>query len=114
MTQTTNAPQRQRPKKQRRLFFNRAVGALIITVGEGERAQEYGYWVDRLAHPDASARAVRMTKFTATRREGEPDSYDVVAIPSGAGSCECKGFLRWQHCKHLDALVTLLVSSRLD
>jgi hypothetical protein len=37
-------------------------------------------------------------------------SYDVDLT---APSCECKGFLRWGHCKHVDSLSALRASGRL-
>lgn len=34
------------------------------------------------------------------------DSYDVCL--DGHGSCECLGYLRWGHCKHLSGLAAAL------
>ena len=35
----------------------------------------------------------------------ETSSYDVRLTPEGHVECECKGFLRWRHCKHVRTLV---------
>jgi hypothetical protein len=42
-----------------------------------------------------------------TRRDGEGQdalSYDIRLSPDGFVECECKGYLRWQHCKHVRTL----------
>jgi hypothetical protein len=45
-------------------------------------------------------------------RKPLPDgtAYDVDL---GAGTCECMGFLRWGHCKHLESLTALKGAGRL-
>jgi hypothetical protein len=35
------------------------------------------------------------------------DVYHVLIESEFNASCECKGFLRWSHCKHLDSLKAL-------
>jgi hypothetical protein len=60
-------------------------------------------------------RCVRLTKFAATRKEGEPDHYDVVLNPGGAFSAgECLGFLRHGHCKHTDSLLAVHAAGKLE
>ncbi|MDB5313480.1 MAG: hypothetical protein JWO38_7682 [Gemmataceae bacterium] len=62
-----------------------------------------------------SGRAVRMTKSLADREIGEPGSYDVLVGRGGQDRrCECKGFLRWNHCKHEATLRALLTNGWLD
>jgi hypothetical protein len=92
-----------RQKKPRTLSYNARVGALHIKQG----SEEFGYWLDVLAHdygPDA--RCFRLSKIIAPD-DGGPDHYDVCFEGEGA-RCECKGFLRHSHCKHVDALRALL------
>jgi hypothetical protein len=42
----------------------------------------------------------------ADRGDGPGEVYDVL-LDGQFSSCECKGFLRWNHCKHLEALTAL-------
>lgn len=91
-------------KKQRTLSYNRLVGALHVRRGG---APEVGYWVDQWAHDlGAAVRAFRLTKIVRPA-DGEPDHYDVTISAEG-DACECRGFLRWQHCKHADAMRFLI------
>ena len=36
-----------------------------------------------------------------------------VNIDGEASTCECKGFLRWHHCRHVEALTALLEAGKL-
>ena len=40
------------------------------------------------------------------------ESYD-VCLDGPTSSCECKGFLRWRHCKHIEGLNALRRSGKL-
>jgi hypothetical protein len=74
------------------------VGTVAITVG----GKEETYWLEALASD--YGRAFQLTKWT----EGA-DSYAVcIDQQEGHHSCECKGFLRHQHCKHTEGLFALL------
>jgi hypothetical protein len=43
------------------------------------------------------------------RKFGAPEStYHVNLSADGQHSCECKGHLRWGHCRHVEALLALL------
>jgi hypothetical protein len=43
------------------------------------------------------------------RKLGPPDSaYRVNLSADGHHTCECKGHLRWGHCRHVEALLSLL------
>lgn len=61
------------------------------------------YYCQRIASDFGTA--IRLEKFAT---EGG-DTYDVNVggAPGNSSSCECKGFLRHGHCKHLDAVRTL-------
>lgn len=85
----------------------------VITRGPkiGERREVWRY---RLQSLDAGAGlAFRLTKLDHLEPD-EPDHYDILidadhaADPHGPHSCECKGFLRWAHCKHLESLCALI------
>src|SRR5262245_12342670 len=55
--------------------------------------------------------AFRLTK--ALGAPGEPVAYDVL-IDGARSSCECKGFLRHHHCKHLEGIESLIKAGRLQ
>jgi len=57
-------------------------------------------------------RAFRLEKQSGERMEGEPDNYDVM-LNGKESSCECMGFCRWGHCKHVDSLAELKRRGRL-
>jgi hypothetical protein len=42
----------------------------------------------------------------ADKGDGPGEEYDVL-LDGQFSRCECKGFLRWNHCKHLEALTAL-------
>jgi hypothetical protein len=49
----------------------------------------------------------------ADNGDGQMDEYDVL-IDGRKSQCECKGFLRWGHCKHCESLVALLSAGKLS
>ena len=51
------------------------------------------------AHPDVAEKAYRLVKHG---EQGE--IYDVRLTRHGA-ECDCRGFQRWGHCKHVNMLV---------
>jgi hypothetical protein len=52
-------------------------------------------------HPEVAIRAFQM------RKNGGPDTYDVRLTVAGYAECDCQGFQRWQHCKHVNMLAAL-------
>src|SRR5215510_3340267 len=91
-----------RKQKPRTLTYNARVDCLHIKQGNVEQ----GYWLDHLAHDFGPAvRCFRLSKIILPA--DLPGNYDVVVEGNG-GRCECKGFLRHHHCKHVDALRVLL------
>jgi hypothetical protein len=52
-------------------------------------------------------RAFRLVKV-AGGSDREADHYDVLIDPHGHDICECRGFLRHGHCKHVDSIRALL------
>lgn len=78
---------------------------LTITQGSGKKKRRDFYRVER--NPNAP-RCFTLHKLV---HEGEdPVLYDVNA---DAGTCDCIGHEQWQHCKHLDAIKTLLEVGKL-
>jgi hypothetical protein len=96
---------RQRPRPARSIGwalepFGTSPGVLRITVGKEP--------TDYLLEPLSSdfGRAFRLTKPDGER-------YHVLLADDGRHSCECKGFLRWNHCKHVEGLAALVEPGRL-
>jgi hypothetical protein len=62
----------------------------------------YGVVPLRDVAPDVAVKAYR---FLRKDEKGAVTArYDVRQLPEGGASCECKGFLRWGHCKHVETL----------
>ena len=59
---------------------------------------------------DWAGRAFHFEKLTAGTDQ-EAESYDVFVGRTGQGGrCECKGFLRHRHCKHIDSAIALIAN----
>src|SRR4051812_24447647 len=84
---------RARNGKQRQRLFS------ITFLIEGIR-----YWVIPLrdADPAVARKAFRFKKRDAADRVVA--TYDVRVTPEGHVECDCPGFLRWRHCKHVETL----------
>lgn len=108
MTATRTTRKTKAPKVQdRRLSYDARQGLLTITID----GQEFNYWLERWQHVSRPMHAFRLTKLR--KPDAEPESYDVTFHEdSGTKGCGCMGFLRWNHCKHSDA-VAVLVSRKL-
>jgi hypothetical protein len=110
-TQTALPRQRKpRPKPARfvRLVIKPAadsVGVVRLTVG--------GKSVDYLLIPMRAdfGRGFRLEKIGLEAREGEGPYH--VNLDGASGTCECKGYLKWGHCKHGDGLAALIAAGRL-
>jgi hypothetical protein len=68
---------------------------------------ETGYYLFPLAAD--FGKAFRLEKIGADGGE----TYH-VNIDAERSTCECPGFLRWKHCKHLQRLLALQQAGRLD
>jgi hypothetical protein len=65
------------------------------------------YTVHPIVGVDATV-AVKAYRMTRRNRDGNPaDSYDIRLSPAGFVECDCKGFLRWNHCRHVRTLQAL-------
>jgi hypothetical protein len=58
-----------------------------------------------------TGRGFTLAKLTAGAG-GEVESYSVFCNPArpAAASCDCKGHVRFDHCKHADAVIALLAN----
>jgi hypothetical protein len=76
---------------------------LSITIKKGNRTDIFRYWLDRI--PSDWGMAFLVEKQGDGSRENE--EYHVLLDGENGHSCECKGFLRWDHCKHVEGLLAL-------
>jgi hypothetical protein len=53
--------------------------------------------------------AYRLAKADAG--DGPREVYDVL-LDGARSTCECKGFLRWHHCKHLESIESLRAAGK--
>jgi hypothetical protein len=95
----------------------RGQGILRIKLKHSETREETDlYFVHPLA-TDFGGLAFRLERYDLPGQghdAGVHVAYDVHLAQQGTpGSCECKGFLRHHHCKHIDALQALAASGRL-
>jgi hypothetical protein len=75
-----------------------------LTISKARKDETY-----RVAEfvPDMDGRA-----FTLTKSDG--DHYSCLVVNSQDGLCECRGFEKEGHCKHLDTLRAMLAAGELD
>jgi hypothetical protein len=92
------SPRKPRVKPARRCRLYDGSPALL-SITEGNDTAEY--FLDR--HEAAGCYRFR-------KPLPEQVSYDVDL---SAGTCECMGFLRWGHCKHLESLAALKAAGKL-
>src|SRR5262245_38597387 len=109
---TTIPPPRPRVKPERRIRLRQAPldwthGLLTITETRGRKTTTTDYWIDRL--PSDFGTAYRLQKFFDQGGE----SYDVL-LDGRQSSCECLGFQRHGHCKHVEGLQALVAAGQLD
>jgi hypothetical protein len=105
----TKKPRKPRPKPER--FIRLVVaptfepGRVVITVGK----ESTDYTLERLDSPLGNA--FRLTKCGLVP-DGEEPAYNVLLSANG-NRCDCKGFARWDRCKHADSLAVLVANGRL-
>jgi hypothetical protein len=59
--------------------------------------------------PADGGTAYKVVKFL----ELDEPTYHVLLADDGAHSCECVGFSRWGHCKHVSGLLALRQAGQL-
>jgi hypothetical protein len=79
--------------------------AAIIIIREPKYSDHYMVW----PLPADCGRAFKVEKFLAS----ESPTYHILLADDGKHSCECKGFLRWGHCKHISSLLALCQAGQL-
>jgi hypothetical protein len=84
---------------------------LVLSVLARYRPSLSLYFLRRL---DCADVAYTLRKFDATQDGTDPsESVYHVNLSDDTCGCDCKGFQRWSHCKHHDALLALQAEGRL-
>ena len=69
----------------------------VVPIGSTEQhGPHLPVQVDSLIVAEVAVRAVRFLK-----KSDRESLYHVRRTPEGHCECECKGFLRWGHCRHI-------------
>src|SRR5262245_15345417 len=104
------SPRKPRPKPERSVRVRLALpeaglgfGVLSLRVGKAVS----DYFVNRL--PCAWGEGFRLEKFSDQGGE----VYELALASYGRHSCECLGFLRPGHCKHVEGLLALRQAGQL-
>jgi hypothetical protein len=87
-----------------------AAGKLTVTQGRDTKDVATYRVVE---FKNALGRAFRLVKV-AGGSDRETTNYDVLIDPHGHDSCECRGFLRHGHCKHVDAIRSMIAEGAFD
>lgn len=99
MPATTRKP---RPKPTRSCRLMNIDGRLVLTIlmqHSARRAEEKFYHLTRLPADCGCAYELR---------QSELDGGEVYHVSlDDFGSCDCRGFTAWNHCKHFDCLKKL-------
>lgn len=84
-------------------------GTGLLLLGADRTATEY-LVVEFAADGGRGFRLAKVTEGT----DAEADGYDVFACgKTKAVTCHCRGYERWQGCKHADAVAALLNDGQL-
>lgn len=75
---------------------------VTMAITKGRKVEQYRYLAEPLAGDYGTA--FHLTKGASGEEENEV--YDVCL--GQQATCDCKGFSRWHHCKHIESLTALL------
>jgi hypothetical protein len=98
MTATATKSRKQEDRSAKLMHVGN-VDVLVLTTGK----ETIAYMLEAL--PATVGCGFRLTK--ADRGDGPGEEYDVL-LDGQFSSCECKGFMRWNHCKHVESLTALV------
>lgn len=110
-TFTATLPARKSSKNGTALRFTAGAnaGTGLLVLGAGRTVAEY-LVVEFAADGGRGFRLAKVTPGT----DAEADGYDVFACgKTGNITCHCRGAIRWQSCKHGDAIRSLLGNGQL-
>ena len=89
-------------KPARSMSFDRAEMTLVLTVGKLAVA----YCLFELPCDDAGCRVFRVGKYDLSEKY-------TASVKAGVAECDCKGGVYAGHCKHGDAVKTLIQLGKL-
>jgi hypothetical protein len=88
------------------------VYALHLTIGAGEKARSFGYYLQQI--PADFGLGFHVEKFGVEQVEGEPTEYDVhIDTERNHHSCTCAGNTYHGHCKHVEAVLALIATGKI-
>lgn len=107
-------------------FLRDGLWSLDLTIVTNGKSETFNYYVEDLGSDadDLGDRTIlrqcyRLHKTRLESTPGEPDNYDckIDTNPTDPKNpvheCECRGFLRWGHCKHTASLAALIRAGKI-
>jgi hypothetical protein len=104
---TTTAPRKARKQEPRTARLMRLGDARVLALTCGKLTTFY-----RLTALDRGFGEAAFRLEKADAGDGPGEVYDVL-LDGARSTCECKGFLRWGHCKHLESIEGLKAAGKL-
>src|SRR5436190_24286806 len=113
-TTTDGKPTRQRRKRVRTVKLVQAPGSTAPGGPGMLDIREDGNLTCFWLYPAVSdyGTAFRLEKYEHQRRGDDDAAYNVL-LNGEQSSCECRGFLRWGDCRHVEALSALRNAGKL-
>jgi hypothetical protein len=99
-------------KPERKLALAGDLLTLKIPGRKKGSVEHFVYRIDRLTC-ELGGHAFRLLRIETPRPETDSGIYDLHLAEDGQASCECKGYLRWHKCKHVDACRVLVTLGRI-
>ena len=102
-------PTTQRKRNARLLAWLEDLKAGVVRITEEGKPDDHYHLAEI---PSDFGRGFSLEKMT----DGNPLTCETpyaVCIDGTRSTCECKGFLRWRHCRHVEALTALLEAGKL-
>src|SRR3954447_1072190 len=102
VTQTRKPTQRKKADRACRLAQTDGGPALVIRQTHPTQGVSVDCYFLQSIASEIGGKGVELTKHDGTRY--------TVRLDGKASTCECKGFCRWSHCKHVESLLALQVA----
>ncbi len=106
---TTRKPRRKPQRFVRRMFSLPAAGEVAVRIREVGPRSEREDWYYVAVLPSAWGFATAWEKWTSSGGEGTVYQTN-VGDNDGPATCDCLGFQKHQHCRHLEATAALLAA----